>query len=165
MLADKMAALRGRPTLISFLLRHGSAILPALFLAATMLQSCPAAAEGALAVGLPKDVAKDGFAYGYSTGKADTKTARDAALDLCRKPADNRSVQARALCAVVGTFNNQCVAVAMDPGTGTPGVGWAIAGDLASAQAGAIAQCKATAGALRREFCTVDHSHCEGTAK
>lgn len=105
-----------------------------------MLQSCPAAAEGALAVGLPKDVAKDGFAYGYSTGKADTKTARDAALDLCRKPADNRSVQARALCAVVGTFNNQCVAVAMDPGTGTPGVGWAIAGDLASAQAGAIAQ-------------------------
>ena len=91
-----MAALRGRLTLISFLLRHGSAILPALFLAATMLQSCPAAAAGAPAVGLPKDVAKDGFAYGYSTGKADTTTARDAALDLCRKPADNKSVQARA---------------------------------------------------------------------
>lgn len=130
-----------------------------------MLHPYPAAAEGALAVGLPKDVAKDGFAYAYSTGKSDSQVARKEALDTCRKPADNKSSQARALCKVVGTFTNQCVAVAIDPATGTPGVGWAIAGDLASAQAGAIAQCKATAGASRQDFCKMDNSRCDGTAK
>jgi hypothetical protein len=130
-----------------------------------MLLSHRAAAEGALAVGLPRDVAKDGFAYAYSTGKADTEVARKEALDTCRKPADNKSAQARALCKVVGTFTDQCVAVAIDPATGTPGVGWAIAGDLASAQSGAITHCKDTAGAKRQDFCKIDNSRCDGTAK
>jgi hypothetical protein len=137
----------------------------AAMLCIAMLHPHRAAADGALAVGVPKDVAKQGFAYAYSTGKDDAQVANKEALDTCRKPADNKSAQARALCAVIGTFNNQCVAVAIDPATGTPGVGWAIAGDLASAQSGAITQCKATAGASRQDFCKIDNSRCDGTAK
>jgi hypothetical protein len=148
----------------SFSFGRGSAVFAAALFCIAMLHPDRAATEGALAVGLPKNVAKEGFAYAYSTGKTDTKTARSEALTTCRKPGDNKSAQARAICSVVGTFVNQCVAVAMDPAAGTPGVGWAIAGDLKSAESGAIAQCQKTAGDDRSKFCVVDHSRCDGTA-
>jgi hypothetical protein len=130
-----------------------------------MLHPHRAAADGALAVGVPKDVAKQGFAYAYSTDKADSDAARAEALETCRKPGDNKSEQARGLCSVVGTFTNQCVAVAMDPANGTPGVGWAIASSLKAAETGAITQCQAMAGAEGRGYCKVDHSRCESSAK
>jgi hypothetical protein len=161
--ADKLIA--GDFKMKSLLEQRSASLTVTAVFCACMLLSHRAAAEGALAVGLPKDVAKQGFAYAYSTGKTDTEVARKEALDTCRKPADNKSTQARDLCAVITTFNNQCVAVALDPATGTPGVGWAVAGDLASAQSGAITQCKATAGAKRQDFCKIDNSRCDGTAK
>jgi hypothetical protein len=130
-----------------------------------MLLPHRAAADGALAVGVPKDVAKQGFAYAYSTDKADSDAARAEALETCRKPGDNKSETARGLCSVVGTFTKQCVAVAMDPVNGTPGVGWAIAYSLKAAESQAIARCQATAGADRRGYCKVDHSRCEASVK
>jgi len=149
----------------SLLFGRASAVLVAALLGFAMLQPHRAAAEGALAVGVPKDVAKDGFAYAYSTGKADMATARTDALETCRKPDSSKSPQGRKLCKVVGTFTNECVAVAIDPKAGTPGVGWAIGGTLQLAEAQAMTRCKATAGAGRRESCKIDNSRCDGEKK
>ena len=140
-------------------------VLFAALLGIALLQPHRATAEGAIAVGQPKDVAKEGYAYAYSTGKVDTKTATTEALETCRKPGNGKSDQGRKLCKVVGTFTNQCVAVAMDPGKGTPGVGWAIGGTLQLARDQAIEKCKATAGAGRQESCVIDNSRCDGEKK
>ena len=144
---------------------RASAVLFAALLGIAILHPYPALAEGAIAVGEPKDVAKDGYAYGYSTGKPDLKSASTEALETCRKPGNGKSEQGRKLCKTVGTFTNECVAVAMDPGQGTPGVGWAIGGTLQLAEDQAMTRCKATAGAGRRESCVIDHSRCDGEPK
>ena len=130
-----------------------------------LLQPQRAAADGALAVGVPKDVAKDGFAYAYSTDKADTIAARREALETCKAPGSGKSQQGRDLCSVVGSFTGECVAVAMDPGAGTPGVGWAIGGTLKIAESMAIQRCKSTAGPGRADYCKIDNSKCDGETK
>jgi hypothetical protein len=125
-----------------------------------------AIAAGALAVGLPEDVVKGGFTYGYTTGKSDTSEAREAALKACRTTKDaTKNAHLRSLCKVIQVYNNQCVAVAMDPAPGTPGVGWGVADDLRSAEKQALSGCEATAGRGRAAACIVDHSACDGTAK
>src|SRR5580704_9782402 len=92
-------------------------------------------AAGALAVGLPADVAKGGFTYGYSNNNADANHADAKALDACRTTKDAANdVKLRSLCKVIQDYSNQCVAVAMDPAAGTPGVGWAVANDLLTAE-------------------------------
>ena len=48
-------------------------------------------------MGEPKDVAKDGYAYGYSTGRPDLKSASTEALETCRKPGNGKSEQGRKL--------------------------------------------------------------------
>lgn len=139
-------------------------IFPILLSSAT-LWSNPGAAEGALAIGLPAHVEKDGFAYAYHIGKEPADDARRAALESCREPAQNKAAAARKLCKVIASFHDQCVAVAEDPQAGTPGVGWAITDTLRDAEASALEKCEATAGAGRRAACRVDHSQCDGTAK
>jgi Domain of unknown function (DUF4189) len=121
----------------------------------------PAVADGALAIGIPRDVAEDGFAYGYSTSKRTAAEARDIALDYCRT-AQAASRAARKLCYLIANFRGECVAVAMDPKDNTPGVGWAIAVDKATAEERAMAFCRATAGEDRREFCKIDAAACDG---
>ena len=123
-------------------------------------------ADGALAVGLPADVVKGGFTYGYSNNNPDANHAEAKALDACRTTKDAaKDVNLRSLCKVIQDYSNQCVAVAMDPAAGTPGVGWAIANDLLSAERQALNKCMATAGPTRRAACVVDHSSCDGNAK
>ena len=90
----------------SLSLWRASAVLFAALLSIATLHPHRAAAEGAIAVGEPKDVAKDGYAYGYSTGKADLKAATAEALETCRKPGNGKSEQGRKLCKTVGTFTN-----------------------------------------------------------
>jgi Domain of unknown function (DUF4189) len=126
--------------------------------AAGLLAFAPrsAAADGALAVGMPADVARLGFAYGSALDAASMDAARSAAIDGCRGALGNASAELRKLCKVVATFRNQCFAVAMDPKDGTPGVGWAIAENQRMADRQAIEQCRTTAGASRRDFCTLD---------
>ena len=119
-------------------------------------------ADGAIAVALPQDVVKSGFAYGYVTDAADSNHADADALGKCRETTINAI---RPLCEVVQDFKNQCVAVAMDPQAGTPGVGWGVANTLKDAQAQAMSKCQNTAGPGRRAACVVDHSACDGTAK
>jgi hypothetical protein len=127
-----------------------------------VLWSNHSVAEGALAVGVPADIARQGFAYAYTNNKTSPKEARTVALTLCSSPGPNKSAQARALCKLVSNYKNQCVAVAEDPLAGTPGVGWSIADNLRAAAAQALAKCEATAGPGRRAACRVDHSLATG---
>jgi len=123
-------------------------------------------AAGALAVGLPPDVAKGGFTYGYSNNNEDANHAEAKALDACRTTKDAaKDVNLRSLCKVIQDYSNQCVAVAMDPAAGTPGVGWAVANELLAAERQALGKCMDTAGPGRRAACVVDHSSCDGNAK
>src|ERR1700743_146381 len=147
------------------LLSRGRAGVVLIATGVALLQPQPAAADGALAVGVPADVAKNGFAYAYSTGKADVIAARREALETCKAPGSGKSQQGRDLCSVVGSFTGECVAVAMDPGAGTPGVGWAIGGTLKIAESMAIQRCKSTAGPGRADYCKIDNSKCDGETK
>jgi hypothetical protein len=123
-------------------------------------------AAGALAVALPPDVAKGGFSYGYANDKVDDETASARALELCRTTKDAANdPKLRALCKVIQNYSDKCVAVAMDPAEGTPGVGWAIALDKRSAEHDALIKCEATAGQGRAAACVISHSDCDGSAQ
>jgi hypothetical protein len=123
-------------------------------------------AAGAIAVGLPPDVVKGGFTYGYSNNNDDANHAELKALDACRTTKDAANdANLRSLCKVIQDYTNQCVAVAMDPAAGTPGVGWSVANDLLTAERQALGKCMDTAGPGRRAACVVDHSSCDGNAK
>jgi uncharacterized protein DUF4189 len=137
---------------------------------AVLLMLPLAGAEGALAVAVPPDVAKQGFTYDYDVNSDTTEKAQATALADCRAHAlaetkDPNSKLRASLCKVISTFHDQCVAVAMDPLDGTPGVGWAVAADLRSAEKQALDACEATAGPGRRAACQIDHSKCDGAAK
>lgn len=121
-----------------------------------------ARADGAIAVGLPQDVAKDGVAIGTSWNYANPDGANARAMQECLSfqdaPADTRK-----LCRIVQTFSRECVAVAIDPEAGTPGVGWSVAATQPTAEDTAILNCRNTAGPERQEHCKVTVSHCDGT--
>jgi len=140
-----------------------SATLGALALTAPL----PAAAWGALAVGVPNNVAKDGFAYGINSNAPTEEVARATALSTCRGTEANAQVHspssdpAKALCTVVTSFQHQCAVVAEDPAAGTPGIGWAVAASLDVATQQAMDNCKATAGATRQQFCKRDAYNCD----
>jgi hypothetical protein len=145
-------------------------ILALAFVAACLFAPSTTVAEGALAIALPSDVAKGGFAYGRSANWKSEDEARADALKLCRESAT--APQLRALCAVISSVRDQCVAVAMDPKAGTPGVGWAISANRQTAESQALAKCRETAGASRRDFCEVDKgvgkvtgTLCDGSAR
>jgi hypothetical protein len=140
-------------------------LLAAAVLAGVLAQAELAAADGALAVGEPADVAAEGFAYGYALDQPTAEKAGVDALRDCRKPTPGIDLRAQALCKVVQAFKNQCFAVAMDPQDATPGVGWAVADDKESAARAALSLCVATAGDDRRDACEVTHSGCDGDAK
>ena len=135
--------------------------LAAAVLVAAMFSFAPyAQAEGALAVGYSGDIAKDGVSYGYSTNNATSSEAVENAMKECRvgKNAPNMA----AICKLVTTFKNECVAVAWDPKPGTPGMGVGFAPDKANAEARAMEFCKLSAGSGRISFCVVDKSRCDG---
>ena len=143
--------------------RHaGFVFIVSLVLAASAIRPTSAVADGALAVALPDDVVKKGFDYGYVTDYSDADKADAQALKKC---GDTTIDGVRPLCEVIQDFKNQCVAVAMDPQAGTPGVGWSVAPDLRTAEAQALKKCESTAGPGRRAACAVDHSSCDGSAK
>jgi hypothetical protein len=145
-------------------------VLALAFVAAFPFAPSPTVAEGALAIALPSDVAKGGFAYGRSANWRSEDEARADALKFCRESATEPKL--RSLCAVIDTFRDQCAAIAMDPKAGTPGVGWAIAATRQAAERQALTQCRDTAGSSRRDFCEVDKgvgsvtgTLCDGSAR
>jgi hypothetical protein len=136
------------------------AVAAAAVLLVALFASPTARADGAIAVGVPANVSKDGFAYGRNVNSPNQQAASDRALQLCRTAKDS-SDQARRLCTVVMSFHRQCVAVAMDPAAGTPGIGWAVTPTLEAARQQALANCRATAGPNRVQYCAVSDSTCD----
>ncbi len=119
-----------------------------------------ALAEGAIAIGASGDFAKDGFAFGAAINKSSADEAGAQALATCRKY--EGAPKMAAICQVVFKFSHECYALSFDPKAGTPGVGWAIAGDKETAEDRAMKNCEVTAGPDRREFCKVNQSFCDG---
>jgi hypothetical protein len=123
------------------------------------LLPAPAWSEGALAVGSTGNVTKDGIAFGTAVNYGSSAAARDAALEKCR--GYKSAPKAAAQCRLIGAFHRECWAIAMDPKPGTPGAGWAVASDKATAEQRALDACRATAGAGRTEFCEADSADCD----
>ena len=117
-----------------------------------------AAAEGAMALGVTGNIAKDGYSIGINVNSDSEAQASDAALKYCRSHGSDAS---RVKCEIFATFRNQCAAEAEDPQPGTPGAGWAIATDKAAAEKMAMMNCLATAGD-RGSSCKVVTSMCDG---
>jgi hypothetical protein len=118
-----------------------------------------AASEGAFAVGSTGNVAKDGIAYGGAYNYPTRSEAEAAAVRACRD--FKGAPRASKLCKVVASFRRECYAQANDPKPGTPGTGWAIAQDEATARDRALAACQVTAGPDRETYCVVELSRCD----
>jgi hypothetical protein len=140
-------------------------LLSAAALSILMATNNACMAAGATAVGEPGDIAKDGVAIFTQVNAADSKTAKAQALAGC-KGLSNASDTSKALCKIVATFENQCVAQALDPLSGTPGFGWAMASDPNAAREQALSNCRDTAGPTRQDACIVDDRSlwCDGSA-
>ena len=135
----------------------------AMALVAAMAGASACRAEGALALGLPGDVAKDGIAIFIFVRAGSFQEAKEKALAGC-KGLPKSSETSKALCKIVATFKNQCGVSAIDPENGTPGFGWAIADSSAEAKRQALDNCRDTAGPSRQDACVADRSWCDGSA-
>jgi Domain of unknown function (DUF4189) len=123
-------------------------------------------AAGAVASGVPADIAKDGVAIFTHVNAASSELAKKKALEGC-KNLSNASTTSKALCKIVATFENQCVAESLDPESGTPGFGWAMARNSRQAKEQALSNCRDTAGPTRQDKCVVGPQDlwCDGTAR
>ena len=84
--------------------------------------------------------------------------AKIRSLKLCE---NSGSLISSILCEVVATFENKCVAVAIDPAVQTPGFGWAVADSDQASKDNALSNRRATAGPTRRNACEITDSSCE----
>jgi uncharacterized protein DUF4189 len=123
-------------------------------------------AAGAVALGQPADISKDGVAIYTFVNASNAEAAKKSALDGC-KGLPSASATSKALCKIVATFENQCVAESLDPESGTPGFGWAMARNSRVAKEQALSNCRDTAGPTRQSFCVVQARAlwCDGSAK
>jgi hypothetical protein len=118
-----------------------------------------AAAEGALAIGITGDIAKDGYSIGIAYNSGTEQQAKDVALEHCKTHGGPLS---EAKCEIIVTFKDMCVAEAEDPQAGTPGAGWAVGVDKTAAEKMAMTSCLATAGKSRMQYCKIASSVCDG---
>lgn len=134
----------------------------ALALAICLALNAPCVAAGAVAVGQPEDIAKDGVAIFIFANANSLEYAKQEALAGCKALRTTR-----ALCKIVATFRNQCAAQALDPQKGTPGFGWAVAASSREAIQQALSKCRDTAGPTRKDACTVGDRDlwCDAPAK
>ena len=123
-------------------------------------------AAGAVALGQPSDIAKDGVAIYTFVKAASVELAKEKAMAGC-KTLEQSSATSKALCKIVATFENQCVAEAIDPESGTPGFGWAMARNSKLAKEQALSNCRDTAGPTRQNACVVEARAlwCDGSAR
>jgi hypothetical protein len=121
-------------------------------------------AEGALAIGMVEGDPAKGFRHSKTVN--DPNAAAEAMKD-CRAA---RSPKVGAACILIGTFADQCAAIAVNgdaANTNAPiiAAGWAIAPDRDKASSRAIAQCEAMRKG-RRSACQVEGKIlCDGAAK
>jgi len=117
-----------------------------------MATAFPALADGALWVGVPPDGLRNGFAYGYDTGKT-PEAAIASARQSCQEQATRNGLDP-GNCRQIDTFKGRCVAVAMDPVNRW--AGWSVSGTLEQARSDALAECSKGASA-----CRIDNSACD----
>ncbi len=120
-------------------------------------------AEGALAVGIPQGDPNKGFRWSIRINSPDASPQAMADCRAARNPATGKA------CMLIGTFSDQCVAVAANADGSDPvtGAGWAIAPDSATATRRAIAQCDDSRKGKGRP-CQLDGEKsmlCDGSAK
>jgi hypothetical protein len=140
------------------------AVVSAPMILAAVGWSSRAGADGAMAVGVARGGVAKGYATGFAANQANEKAARTSAVEGCRKD-KNSNTDARSNCEAVVSFRNKCVASAVDPKTGTPGAGWGVGPSQKTADATALARCRATAGADRADACEITDRLCDGTAR
>ncbi|HEX5957639.1 MAG TPA: DUF4189 domain-containing protein [Hyphomicrobiaceae bacterium] len=132
-----------------------------LALAAAVAGVAAARADAALAVGQPADVAKQGVAVGWAVDYLVGTEAEKEALARCRDLKDAVPA-AREACRIVETFRDTCLVVALDPGRGTTGIGWAVHKNADWAEDAAIEKCESTSAPARRASCRVALTRCDG---
>src|SRR5260370_33969080 len=108
-------------------------------------------ADGAVAIGLPSDVAKNGVSLGLTSNYTEDEAKRRAMAN-CH---DIGSKISKSLCKVLTTFKDQCATAAIDPQAGTPGFGWSLGANIQDPEKKALAKCEQTAGPKRRGACVV----------
>ena len=127
-----------------------------LSLGALLAAAAPAGAHGAVAIGgNPGDVAKNGIAIGISKDDDTKELAEAGAVEQCKAFHGRNPAQTSARCGVVADFSHAWVAFAMDPKPQTPGFGWSIDVDKATAERNAMNQCKASSPDDRKQFCAI----------
>lgn len=129
-------------------------------LVSTSIAPHAAQAMSAFAAGIPDNIASRGVAVGAGYNYPTRDAAEARALEECLKQPD-APADTRALCKIVAYFDNECVAVSMDPQAGTPGFGWAIAANADEANSQALENCHQTAGADRQSYCVVSLTDCD----
>jgi len=125
-------------------------------------------AEGAIAVGMPENNPTKGFRHTQYVNEPDADSAASKAMEDCRAA---RNPRTGAACKLIGTFRDQCVAVAVngdvanDEAAPVIAVGWAIAPDSETAASRAKAQCDEMRKG-RRQACGIEGDIlCDGRAK
>jgi hypothetical protein len=118
-------------------------------------------AEGALEIGRIDGSPEKGFSAGWSTKHATKKEAEEMAMKRCKEE-KNAPDEVKLKCRIEKEFTKQCVAIAIDPERGTPGVGWSIMNNdkEKEARADALKTCVNTAGD-RKDKCTMVLSSCD----
>jgi hypothetical protein len=111
-------------------------------------------AHGALAIGIPESVQRDGFSMGFAWDKSTPDLARIDALRACLD-LQTAPPQARGFCRIATTFSRQCMSIANDPGGA--GWGWAVEATSAVAQSKALASCVSTV----RKSCSIAATACD----
>ena len=137
---------------------HGAGLV--CLLAAGALLPHSAEAMGAFAAGIPDNVSTQGVAVGAGYNYSTREGAEGRAMQECQKQQD-APAETRALCKVIAYFDNECVAVSMDPQPGTPGFGWAVGADAAAANDQALQNCRQSAGADRVQYCVISLTDCD----
>jgi len=132
-----------------------------ILLAALVSASPPAVAASALAVGVTDDPA-DGIAFGYSYNYPTQGDATASALESCRSY--SQAPKANQQCRIIGSLDKGCLAVAFDPKSDSPGMGWAVTETREEAERRAMDDCRNAAPAERRDFCRIDIVKCDGDA-
>jgi hypothetical protein len=117
-------------------------------------------AMSAFAAGIPPNVAAQGVAFGDGYNFATRAAAEKKALDECQAQGDAPATT-RSLCTILAYFDNECLAVSIDPAAGTPGYGWAVAATSDLAKGLALGYCRQTAGPSRQDACVVSFTDCD----
>lgn len=119
-------------------------------------------AASAFAAGIPDDVSNQGAAFGASYNYSSREGAETRAMQECQKQTAPASTIA--LCRIIAHFDNQCVAVSIDPAAGTPGFGWAVGNTADDANSQATEHCHETAGSARASYCQLTLTDCDASS-